>query len=94
MEYNYKTSGTCSRGIKILVEGEIIKSVEFEGGCDGNTKGIGAIVVGMNINDVIEKFTGIKCGARKTSCPDQLAKALIEMKNKMKSETPYIENNG
>jgi uncharacterized protein (TIGR03905 family) len=78
MNYLYKTKGVCSRQIKIELDGEIIKTVEFEGGCAGNTKGIGKIVEGMNAKDVIKRFRGISCGNRPTSCPDQLAIALTE----------------
>ena len=74
----FTTSGTCSRAINFEVEGEIIKSVNFVGGCSGNTQGVARLVEGMNIHDAIAKIDGIKCGARSTSCPDQLAKALKE----------------
>lgn len=82
MTYTYKTSGTCSRQILIdLNDDKTINSVKFVGGCDGNLKGIGALVKGEKIDDVIEKLEGITCGFKKTSCPDQLAKALKEIKN-------------
>ena len=77
---SYKTFGTCSVQINFEVEDNIVKSVEFVGGCNGNTKGISKLVVGMNIDDVIAKLEGIRCGIRPTSCPDQLAKALKEYK--------------
>lgn len=80
LNYTYKTKGVCSRSIVIELDGEIITSVKFEGGCNGNTKGISSLVVGMNIDDVINKLEGINCGFRGTSCPDQLAKALKEIK--------------
>lgn len=80
MTYTYKTKGVCSRSIVIELEGETINSIKFEGGCNGNTKGISSLVVGMNIDDVIDRLEGINCGFRGTSCPDQLAKALIEIK--------------
>ena len=81
MVRKYKTFGTCSVQINFEVEDNIVKSVEFVGGCNGNTKGISKLVVGMNIDDVIAKLEGIKCGVRSTSCPDQLAKALKEYKD-------------
>ena len=65
----------------IDVEGDIIKSVEFVRGCPGNLFGISQLVKGMNIDDAIEKLSGIKCGNKDTSCPDQLSKALKEIKN-------------
>lgn len=72
----FKTQGTCSQMINLDVENDIIKSVEFIGGCSGNTQGVARLVTGMNVNDAIERMEGIKCGSRPTSCPDQLAKAL------------------
>ena len=73
----YKTKGTCSRTIELELDGDIVKSVNFVGGCNGNTKGIATLVQGMKIDDVIEKLQGTDCGGRGTSCPDQLAKALL-----------------
>lgn len=80
MKYTYKTKGTCSKEIVIELEGDTIKNVEFFGGCNGNLKGISSIVKGMKVDDVIEKFKGITCSSRPTSCPDQLSKALEEAK--------------
>ena len=77
----YKTKGTCSTEIHIELDGDILKSVQFIGGCNGNLKGITALVTGMNVNDVITKLDGIECRTRGTSCPDQLAKALKEAIN-------------
>ncbi len=76
MTINYKTQGTCSRQINIEVENGIVKSVQFIGGCNGNTKGISQLVAGMKVEDVIAKLEGTTCGFKGTSCPDQLAKAL------------------
>ena len=78
MEFSYITKGVCSRRINVEIENDVIKSVRFEGGCNGNTKGIAALAVGMNPNEVIKKLEGIKCGFKNTSCPDQLAQALKE----------------
>lgn len=83
MVYEYQPKGVCSRRMDIEVEGEVIKSVEIVGGCDGNRKGISILVAGMNINDAIRKLKGIDCNGRGTSCPDQLARALEEIKEKM-----------
>ena len=77
MKFTYKTKGVCSRLIEIEIEDNIVKSVSFEGGCNGNTKGIASLVVGMPVDEVIDRLKGIKCGFRQTSCPDQLATALI-----------------
>ena len=72
----YTTKGTCSRFIDFDLEDGIVKNVVFTGGCNGNLKGIGALVEGMEATDAIKRLTGITCGMKPTSCPDQLAKAL------------------
>jgi len=72
----FTPSGVCSRLIKIDLDGETIKKVEFVGGCAGNTQGIASLVAGMNVHDAISRMEGITCGFKPTSCPDQLAKAL------------------
>jgi uncharacterized protein (TIGR03905 family) len=74
----YKTTGTCSSAIDFEVENGIVKNVTFIGGCNGNTKGISALVEGMPVEEVISRLEGIKCGFKSTSCPDQLSKALKE----------------
>lgn len=76
MEYRYEPQGVCSREMIFDIEDGIIKSLQIVGGCDGNTKGISKLVVGMKLEDVIEKLKGIQCGYKGTSCPDQLSKAL------------------
>ncbi len=73
----YKTKGVCSREIHFDIENDIIKKVTFIGGCAGNTAGISSLVKGMHIDDVIEKLKGIDCNFKGTSCPDQLANALM-----------------
>lgn len=84
MEYSYKTKGTCSYEMKIEIEADTIKKVTILGGCAGNTVGISKLVEGMKIDEVIKKLKGIPCGYRGTSCPDQLAIALEEIKEKMR----------
>lgn len=79
MHYEHRNRGTCSAAILIDTEGDTIRSVEYIGGCHGNTQGIASLVVGMKIDDVIERCKGIQCRAG-TSCPDQLAQALEEIK--------------
>ena len=76
MQYTYRTKGTCSQMISFEIEGGILKNVQFLGGCNGNLKGIGALVEGMDVQTVIDRLEGTKCGMKPTSCPDQLAKAL------------------
>ena len=71
----YKTKGTCARSIEFEVEDGILKDT-FIGGCQGNTQGVAALAKGLPVNEVIDKLSGIQCGFRGTSCPDQLALAL------------------
>ena len=82
MNYKYKTRGTCSSVIEIELDGDVIESVKFYGGCDGNLKGISKLVKGMKAQDVIDLLEGTRCGFKNTSCPDQLAKALKQALNK------------
>ena len=80
MQFEYKTSGTCSQRIFFEIEDNKVKNVQFMGGCNGNLKGIGALVEGMDIDLVIDRLEGTTCGMKNTSCPDQLAKALKKAK--------------
>ena len=75
----YKTSGTCSRMIFVEVDDGVITKCKFSGGCAGNTQGVAALVTGMKVEDAIQKMKGIRCGFKDTSCPDQLARALMEL---------------
>lgn len=76
MTHEYKTQGTCSSKISFDLENGTVKNVKFTGGCNGNLKGIASLVEGMKAQDVCEKLSGIRCGFKSTSCPDQLAKAV------------------
>ena len=76
MKYYYKTKGVCSRSITLDVEDGILKDVQFEGGCDGNSSGIVALVRGMPAREVVKRLRGIRCEEKNTSCPDQLAIAI------------------
>lgn len=78
MKISYIPRGVCSRQINIEVEDGIVQNVEYIGGCNGNLKGIGSLVKGMKVEDVISRLENIKCGMKNTSCPDQLAQALKE----------------
>lgn len=78
MQYTYKTNGTCSREIIFEIEEGKVHNLYFIGGCNGNLQGIGKLVEGMNVEEVIARVEGISCGGRPTSCPDQLAQALKE----------------
>lgn len=82
MQYSFKTRGTCAQMITFSVEDNKVHEVQFYGGCNGNLKGIGSLVEGMDINEVIAKLEGIKCGMKQTSCPDQLATALKAARDK------------
>lgn len=75
---DYKTRGTCSRMIHVTLSDGVIESVRFDGGCAGNTQGVAALVVGMRAEEAIARLSGIRCGFKATSCPDQLANALRE----------------
>ena len=83
MQYEYKTKGTCSQRILFDLEDGKIKNVQFLGGCNGNLQGISRLVEGMDAAEVIERIQGIRCGMKPTSCPDQLATALKEAKEKL-----------
>lgn len=78
MNIEYKTKGVCSQKIEIVLDGDVIQSVKFHGGCNGNTQGVAALAKGMKVQDYIARCKGIKCGFKQTSCPDQLAVALEE----------------
>ena len=78
MQYEYKTKGTCSQRIFFEIEDGILKNVSYLGGCNGNLKGISALVEGMKVEDVIARLEGTTCGGKPPSCPDQLATALKE----------------
>ncbi|MCR1897391.1 TIGR03905 family TSCPD domain-containing protein [Irregularibacter muris] len=79
--FEYITSGVCARKIALDIEDNILKDIEFIGGCEGNLQGISSLVRGMQVEEVIEKLSGIKCGRKSTSCPDQLTKALKTLKS-------------
>ena len=83
MHYEHTNKGTCSRSILFEIEDGKLKNVQYIGGCNGNLKGIGALVEGMDIDDVIARLEGTTCGMKATSCPDQLAKALSEIKQEI-----------
>ncbi len=78
----YKPQGVCSRQVDIDVEDGVIVAVKYTGGCSGNTQGVGALLVGMKVEEAIKRLKGIHCGPRPTSCPDQTARALEQ----------YLEN--
>lgn len=83
MHFTYKTKGTCSQQILFDVDDGKLRNIEFIGGCNGNLQGISKLVDGMPIDEVIERLDGIHCGMKQTSCPDQLANALKQAKQKL-----------
>ena len=80
MQYEYKTSGVCAAKVIFEVNEGIVENVRFIGGCSGNTQGVAKLAEGMKADEVISRLQGIRCGMKATSCPDQLAKALIAAK--------------
>lgn len=76
MTITYRPKGACSRLMRVEVEDGIIRQVEVQGGCSGNLQGISRLLVGMPVQQAIERMEGVRCGGKPTSCPDQLAKAL------------------
>lgn len=78
MSHSYKTQGVCSRNITFDIRDGHVYNVRFDGGCNGNTQGIAGLVDGMPVDEVIKRLSGIRCGFKGTSCPDQLAKALAK----------------
>lgn len=82
MNYIYKPNGVCSIKMEFNIENDIIKDMNVVGGCNGNLKGIKSLIIGQNIDYVINKLKGIRCNNKNTSCPDQIALALEEYKKR------------
>lgn len=82
MQFSYKTKGVCSNEMRFEIEDNKIKTLTVIGGCNGNLQGISALVQGMDVDEVIRRLKGIRCGMKETSCPDQLSKALELSKSK------------
>lgn len=80
MNYTYRTTGVCASAVSFELADGIVKNVVFHGGCPGNQLGIASLIQGKNVDDVIERLRGIRCGGKPTSCPDQLAQALMKAK--------------
>lgn len=78
----YITKGTCAHAIDFEIENGAISEIKFNGGCEGNALGIASLVKGMQVEEVIDRLQGIRCGYRDTSCPDQLAEALRKLVKK------------
>ena len=84
MEYRFTPHGVCSQEMIVVIEDGIIKSAKIIGGCAGNTTAVAKLVEGMSVDDAIAKLKGIQCGFKGTSCPDQFARGLEEIKAEMK----------
>ena len=84
MTYTYRTRGTCSSAIQFDLDGDIVTNVKFSGGCNGNLKGISKLVDGMTVQQIADTLGGTTCGFKNTSCPDQLARAVVEAYNSEK----------
>ena len=80
--YSYAPKGVCSRSISFDIKDNKVTNLSFVGGCNRNLQGLSKLAEGMDVDDVINKLSGISCGSKGTSCPDQLAHALMEIKNK------------
>lgn len=87
MRASYRTRGVCSREIRFELDGNIVRNVEIIGGCSGNSQGVAALVEGMDVDEVIRRTKGIRCGFKDTSCPDQLATALMGAKKKLADQS-------
>ena len=76
MRFTYKMQNTCAPAVSFDLNGNVITNVQFVGGCDGNLKAIGVLVEGMTAEELVTRCTGITCGRKSTSCPDQLTRAV------------------
>ena len=86
MQYEYKTNGVCASRILFDLDGDTVSNIRFIGGCSGNTQGVSLLANGMNVDEVIARLRGVRCGMKPTSCPDQLAQALIAAKEQQKAQ--------
>lgn len=87
MHYIHKNKGTCSSSIQFDLEDGIVHNIKFKSGCDGNLKGIALLAEGRDAREVAQLITGVRCGSRSTSCPDQLAHAILDaLKNEADTE--------
>ena len=89
MEFTYTPHGVCSRQILLELDGNKVSNVRFIGGCSGNTQGVARLAEGMDVDELISRLEGIRCGSKPTSCPDQLAKALLAAKEQQNGRTGH-----
>ena len=90
MEFTYTPHGVCSRQILLELDGNKVSNVRFIGGCSGNTQGVARLAEGMEVDELISRLQGIRCGSKPTSCPDQLAKALLAAKAGATYVSPFV----
>ena len=83
MQFEHRNKGTCSQAVRFEIENNKVRNVQFLGGCHGNLQGIGKLAEGMDADELITRLKGIRCGMKQTSCPDQLAKAVLEAKQQL-----------
>lgn len=88
MVIDYKTRGVCARRLQIEVEGTVVQSMAFDGGCHGNLQGLSRLIAGMEASEVIARLEGVRCNGKSTSCPDQLACALRDYLANTEPQTP------
>ena len=81
MQFDYKTQGVCASKIEFEINGDVVDNIRFIGGCNGNTQGVAKLANGRKVDEVISLLSGIRCGFKGTSCPDQLARALCKLTN-------------
>lgn len=86
MKHNFSPRGVCSTQIEFELDGNTVRNIRFQGGCNGNLKAIAALADGMTVQQIKDKILGIKCGFKSTSCSDQLAQALISALEKEKTQ--------
>lgn len=86
MQYEYKTHGVCASRILFDLDGDTVSNIRFIGGCSGNTQGVSLLANGMHVDELIARLRGVRCGMKSTSCPDQLAQALIAAKEQRKAQ--------
>lgn len=86
MEFNYVPNGVCAKEFRFEMDGDRISKLEVTGGCPGNLLGIGKLIGGKTADEVIQMFRGLKCGARPTSCPDQISLALQKYQEELESQ--------
>lgn len=94
MQFEYRTHGTCSQLINFDLDGDIVRNVRFTGGCNGNLQAVSKLVEGMTVSQIVDKLSGIRCGAKPTSCADQLSRAVraaLEAQSNGRPESRHVQ---